>query len=270
MRREGKGAMIIKNRLTGEIIKEIENLSGANLSGADLRDADLSGADLRDADLSGANLSGADLSGADLRGADLRGAYLRGANLNGADLRDADLSGAYLSGADLSGADLRGANLSGAALSGADLRGAYLSGANLSGADLSGAYLRGANLSGANLSDAKGLLNSADWLGEHFCSDGDGLIVFKAIGNTDYDAPTYWRIEPGAVLEEIVNPDRYTPCACGVSFGTLDFIRANYARSDHWHCRIRWLDLADVIVPYNTDGKARCARLEVIEKLPRE
>src|SRR3990170_8604586 len=245
MRREGKGAMIIKNRLTGEIIKEIENLSGANLSGADLRDADLSGADLRDADLSGANLSGADLSGADLRGANL-------------------------SGADLSGADLRDADLSGANLSGADLRGAYLSGANLSGADLSGAYLRGANLSGANLSDAKGLLNSADWLGEHFDSDADGLIVFKAIGNTDYDAPTYWRIEPGAVLEEIVNPDRYTPCACGVSFGTLDFIRANYARSDHWHCRVRWLDLADVIVPYNTDGKARCARLELIEKLPRE
>ena len=217
--------MIIKNRLTGEIIKEIENLSGANLSGADLRDADL--------------------SGAYLRGADLRGAYLRGANLNGADLRDADLSGAYLSGADLSGADLFSANL----------RGANLGGADLSGVDLSG---------------AKGLLNSADWLGEHFDSDADGLIVFKAIGNTDYDAPTYWRIEPGAVLEEIVNPDRYTPCACGVSFGTLDFIRANYARSDHWHCRIRWLDLADVIVPYNTDGKARCARLELIEKLPRE
>src|SRR3990167_7505686 len=255
MHREGKEIMIIKNRFTGEAIKEVENLSGADLSGTDLRDADL-----RDA-----NLSGADLSGADLRDANLRDANLRDADLISADLGCADLGGADLRGAYLGGADLSRANLSGA-----DLRDADLSRANLRRANLSGADLRGADLRGANLSGAKDLLNSADWLGEHFDSDADGLIVFKAIGDTDYNAPTYWRIEPGAVLEEIVNPDRCTPCACGVSFGTLDFIRANYARSDHWRCRIRWLNLADVIVPYNTDGKARCSRLELIEKLPRE
>lgn len=31
-----------------------------------------------------------------------------------------------------------------------------------------------------------------------------------------------------------------------------------------WECRIRWIDLAGVTVPYNTDGKARCERLELI------
>ena len=60
-----------------QLVENLENLSGANLS-----DADLSGANL-----SGANLSDADLSGANLRDANLRGASLRDADLSGADLR---------------------------------------------------------------------------------------------------------------------------------------------------------------------------------------
>jgi len=31
-----------------------------------------------------------------------------------------------------------------------------------------------------------------------------------------------------------------------------------------------WEDLADVVVPYNTDGKARCARLQLIEPLEKK
>jgi len=87
--------MQIKNRFTGEVVKEID--------GADLRDADMSNANLRDANLRGANL----------RGANLRGANLRGADLRDADLRDADMSYAYLRDANLRGADLRGADLHG-------------------------------------------------------------------------------------------------------------------------------------------------------------
>lgn len=34
-----------------------------------------------------------------------------------------------------------------------------------------------------------------------------------------------------------------------------------------YRCRIRWIDLAGVVVPYNTDGKARCARLEILEQV---
>jgi hypothetical protein len=86
--------MIIKNRITGEKIMEIESLSGADLHGANLRGADLCGADLCRADLCRANLPGADLRGADLRGADLCCANLRGADLCGADLRGTDLCSA--------------------------------------------------------------------------------------------------------------------------------------------------------------------------------
>ncbi len=94
----------IKNRFTGELIRELETLRRA-----DLRRADLRGADLQVADLRGANLQVADLRGADLRGADLQVADLRGANLRGADLRGADLQVADLRGADLRGADLQDA-----------------------------------------------------------------------------------------------------------------------------------------------------------------
>ena len=181
----------------------------------------------------------------------------------------ADLSRADLSGADLSRADLSRANLSGANLSGANLRSANLSGANLSGADLSRANLSGADLSGADLSgaDLSGCLNAPSALIflSQFEKDDKGLIVYKAVGNTTYSQPAHWVIEPGAFLTEVVNPDRGTHCGSGVNFGTRKFCQDNYAKSTLWRCRINWLDLAGVIVPFNTDGKARCERLELLE-----
>jgi hypothetical protein len=217
------------------------------------------------ADLRSADLSGADLRSADLRSADLSGANLSGANLSGADLRSADLSGANLSGANLSGADLSGANLSGANLSGANLSGADLRSADLSGANLRSADLSGANLSGANLSGAKNLLNPVVWLAETFVSDELGYIVYKAIGNTTYNPPKSWKIKAGSLLEEIPNPLPTCECGCGVNFATLAWVKSNHSRVTIWRCRIRWLDLPGVVVPYNTDGKARCSRLELIE-----
>jgi uncharacterized protein YjbI with pentapeptide repeats len=175
-------------------------------------------------------------------------------NLRGANLRDADLSDA-----DLSGADLRDANLRGADLSGADLRDA-----NLRDADLSGADLRRANLSGANLSGAKNLLNAAEFLSK-FEQDELGLIVYKAIGNTTYNPPPHWKIEAGEFLTEVPNPSRTTQCGCGVNFATKEWCQREHAKQPLWKCRIRWIDLADVCVPFNTDGKARCARLELLE-----
>jgi len=145
-------------------------------------------------------------------------------------------------------------------LSWANLRGADLSGANLSGADLSRA-----NLSGADLSGAKGLLDAGGWLREHFESDDTGVVVYKAIGETTYAMPDYWTIEAGAVLEEVVNPCRTSDCACGVNFATREWIEQQYSDATIWKCHIEWIDLAGVVVPYNTDGKARCARLTLLE-----
>ena len=164
-----------------------------------------------------------------------------------------------MSNADLSNADLSNARLSNARLSNADL-----SEANLSNADLSGANLSGADLSNADLSGAKGLLDPVDWLKTNFESDAEGVIVYKRIGETEFDAPAHWTVEPGVYLTEVVNSTRTVECGCGVNFGTHDWCSQNYTRATLWRCRIEWWDLAGVVVPYNTDGKARCARLRLV------
>ena len=186
------------------------------------------------------------------------GDSLSGADLSGADLRYADLSGANLSGADLSGADLSGADLRYA-----DLSGANLSGADLRYADLSGANLSGANLSGANLSQALGIPTAKEFL-ERFERDDSGIIVYR-VENGEYTHPETWVFSPGEFLTEIPNPDRTANCGCGVAFATRKWIHQMYPGVSVWKCRINWIDLADVIVPFHTDGKARCARLELLE-----
>ena len=146
-----------------------------------------------------------------------------------------------------------------------DLRAANLSYANLSDANLSYANLSAANLSYANLSGVKGLLDPVEWLKANFESDALGVIVYKRIGQTEFDAPSHWAVEPGAYLTEVVNPTRTLECACGVNFGTRDYCRWHYEMATLWRCRIEWWDLGGVVVPYNTDGKARCGRLRLIE-----
>ena len=154
--------------------------------------------------------------------------------------------------ANLSGADLRWANLSGANLRWADL----------SGADLSDANLSGANLRWANLSGAQGLLSACNYLDAHFERVKDGYIAYKTFG-AQYRAPKKWKIEVGSVIEEVVNPDRTCECGCGINVAPLEWVKRNYS-GDIWKVLIRWEWLACVVVPYHTDGKIRCERVELL------
>lgn len=179
------------------------------------------------------------------------------ANLSGADLRWANLSGANLSSADLSMANLSGADLRLADLSGADMSDANLSRANLSGANLSGADLRWADLSGA-----QGLLSACNYLDAHFERVKDGYIAYKTFG-AQYRAPERWKIEVGSVIDEVVNPDRTCECGCGINVAPIEWVKSNYSGAV-WKVLIRWEWLAGVVVPYHTDGKIRCERVELL------
>ena len=197
-------------------------------------------------------------------------ANLRYANLSHADLSRANLSYANLSHADLSRANLRYANLSHANLSGANLSHANLSGANLryanlSHANLSGANLSHANLSGANLSCASGLIDAIDYIDAHFERLKDGYIVYKTFGG-DYAKPDSWTIEPGATIAEVCNPSRTDVCGCGINVAPIEWVRQHY-NGDVYKLLIRWEWLAGVVVPYNTDGKIRCSRAQIIGKV---
>ena len=155
-------------------------------------------------------------------------------------------------------------------LSDADLSRAYLSGANLSGAYLSGAYLSGANLSDANLSyanlsRAKGLIDAIDYIETHFERVKDGYIVYKTFGGV-YAKPDSWAIEPGAIIEEVCNPNRTNARGCGINVAPIEWAKENY-KGDVYKLLIRFEWLPGVVVPYNTNGKIRCSRAQIIGKV---
>ncbi len=88
------------NALRQEHPQELQDLSGADLSGLDLRGAQMGRLVLRDADFSRSDLTGANLSHADLRGAKFAGSKLIGVNLHKAELAGADFRSATLGGFD--------------------------------------------------------------------------------------------------------------------------------------------------------------------------
>ena len=118
--------IIIRNRLTDQVLLEIDSLVRADLSKANLSRANLVGKNLSGSYIRGVNLTDADLEHADLSYADLIGANLTNVSLRGVNLTDADLEHANLTRADLRNADLRGADLTYADLRNADLQGADL------------------------------------------------------------------------------------------------------------------------------------------------
>jgi len=139
---------------------------------------------------------------------------------------------------------------------GADLKGAYLK-----GADLKGAYLEGADLKGAkNIT-----LSQIDFISE-LESISNGIIVYKSFGE-HYKPPETWKIEPNSVISESVDGDRTATCSSGINVGTREWCEANCSKKI-WKCLVRWEWLPGVVVPYQTDGKFRVEKLELLEQLP--
>lgn len=192
----------------------------------------------------------------------LREADLRFANFTHANLRNANLKFASLVGTNLSHADLSHANLCHANLRGADLRGADLRDADLSHADLTNANLCNADLSGAILPTQTELLE------RFFEFDDKGLIAYKVF-NIWYSPPKSWEIKAGSIITETVNPDRGTTCGSGVNIGTISWIAQNKVAFNHtiWKVRVPFKHLADVVVPFTTNGKIRASYVELIEKV---
>ena len=148
----------------------------------------------------------------------------------------------------------------------AKLNRAELNDAKLNDAELNGAELNHAELNGAELSGSIGLLNPAEWLSKNFSKNGAGFIVFKAIGGTYYTCPEKWEIEPQNYIEEEINFLRTNMCGCGVNFGTFEYVKKEFPDAEKiWRCLLHFKDLPLLCVPYNTDGKARCGRLQLLE-----
>ena len=127
---------------------------------------------------------------------------------------------------------------------------------------LSGADMSDADLSGADLSGTQGLLEAINYMEAHFERTDEGYIVYKTFGE-NYSAPESWKIELGEIIEETVNCDRTTECGCGINVAPLEWVRRNGCNQPY-KLLIRWAWLPGVVVPYNTDGKIRCSKGQIL------
>ena len=66
------------------------------------------------------------------------------------------------------------------------------------------------------------------------------------------------------MIEENVNPNRTDECGCGINVAPLEWVRKEYGDGDIWKVLIRWEWLVGVVVPFSTDGKIRCERVELL------
>lgn len=120
------------------------------------------------------------------------------------------------------------------------------------------------NLRKANLSGVAGTTDAIDYIEGNFETVADGIVVYKVFG-LHYAKPKGWDIRPGATINEVCNPTRTDDCGYGINVATKEWIKRNTDNEKVWKCLIRWPWLAGVVVPYNTDGKIRCSRIDLVE-----
>lgn len=182
---------------------------------------------------------------------------LNGAVLKYADLINTDLKYSSLRGADLSSTDLRNADLSYVDLSGADLSGADLSNAKLVGANLSGVIFRNANMNNTDLTGAIGLMKQTDFMAANFEKSADGYIAYVALDTAD-------SVHTGRIITDNANFNRSNYIGSGINAAPLDYMLRGLD-GIVWKVLIKWEWLCGVCVPYSTEGKIRCERVQLIQ-----
>ena len=125
------------------------------------------------------------------------------------------------------------------------------------------ADLSDANLSDANLSRAEGVLSAIDFMNKHFEKIDEGYIAYKTFG-TFYSINPNWKIKVGEVIEENVNFNRNNECGCGINVAPLKWVKNQTGDLPIYKVLIRNEWLMGVCIPYLTDGKIRCERVEIL------
>lgn len=235
----------------------------AVVNDCDMHGLDLSDRHLRGCDLSFCDMSHCDISGSDLSECEMTQCILNYSNLSYSDMHESDIYNCELIGCNMHDSDMRDCDMIECDMRNSDLRNSNLSNSRLRNSNLGGCLMVGCNLAHGDLSGCKGLVSPIRYMEENFDRSSDGYIAYKVF-NASYIAPGKWEIRPGAVINETVNANRTDDCGCGVNVATLDWVEDN-CRGKIWKVLIRWEWLPGVCVPYNTDGKIRCERVELIE-----
>ena len=184
-----------------------------------------------------------------------------------ANFRNRSLIGADFRGANLTLALFEGANLENANFEGAILTKAFFTSVNLKNANLTNTNIEGANFQNTHLEGCKGLIDPTEYLNKTFEKVDEGYIVYKTFGLL-YPVPECWDVEEGSeIVENGINNDRRNACAPGVNVATKVWITRMMVDKTMWKCLIKNEDIKHIIVPYTTDGKIRCRKLTILEKV---
>ena len=169
--------------------------------------------------------------------------------------------------------------------SGCDLTRAYFNECDLRGANFSGAKLISTRFIKCKLDDAAfdearanrpvfngstGMFDPIEFMANHFERTEEGYIAYKIFDGM-YKMPEDWDINPGSVIAENANLNPFDNCGCGINVAPLEWVRAFRLKNDAfdqpiWRCLIRWEWLPGVVVPFGTNGKIRCNRVEILDK----
>ena len=279
--------MIIRQKTRAELIDTLRKVPYHILQW-DLRNTDLRGVNLENIDLKFIDFQGSDFSGANLQGATFYKANLKGvrfvqANLSNATfqhahlqethfikatLRYTDFSYANLENSNLTYSDLEYANFYKARLVGADLSYTNLRHANLLKTDLQEVDLQYANLydvelpshnlCGTNFSQCTGL--GTPNILEQLQTTEKGFLAYKSFGEYK-DCP--WDISIGTTITENVDGNLFKECSYGINVGNLQWVSL-LCTNQIYVVEIPFT--AQIIVPYNSNGKFRVNKCTILRK----
>ena len=110
----------------------------------------------------------------------------------------------------------------------------------------------------------------SEFIKEHFEYDEHGFYAYKTF-NSAFDAPSYWKIEKGAILEEYVNPDPFCACACGINVAEKELTLFRHgsilAKDKIYKLFIPWDKSCEVVIPYDYRGAIRTGYAEIVDEV---
>lgn len=210
-----------------------------------------------------------------LYGADFHDSSFGNSNCRSVGFNRSDFTGVKAWHCDFINADFSGCDLTRAYFNQCDLRGANFGGASLIGTGFINCKLDDAKFDAATatrpvFNGSTGVFDPIEFMANYFERTEEGYIVYKIFDGM-YKMPGDWDIKPGSVIAENANLNPFDSCGCGVNVATLGRVRnfrIENGAFDHpiWRCLIRWEWLPGVVVPFGSNGKIRCSRVQLLDK----
>ena len=129
-------------------------------------------------------------------------------------------------------------------------------------------FFKLSNMIDVDLSGSTGLVSPIDFMEKNFEKTEEGYIAYKSF-NTYYNSPKSWNLVPGEVIQETPNCNRFEQCGCGINVAPLSWMITDAESGDKevWKVLIKFEWLPGIVVPYIGDGKVRCEKVKLIEKI---